>query len=65
MEFWKLGRKNEYVFFNQKTGGPFVDLNAGLELAYKKAKIEGVTWHTLRHIFASRLLERDPFKESK
>jgi site-specific recombinase XerD len=29
-----------------------------LELACKKAEIEGVTWHTLRHTFASRLLER-------
>jgi len=58
LEFWQLGKKNEYVFYNQKTGGPFVDLDAGLELACKKAKIEGVTWHTLRHTFASRLLER-------
>jgi integrase len=58
LEFWKLGRKNEYVFYNQKTGERFVDLDAGLELACKKAEIEGVTWHTLRHTFASRLLER-------
>jgi integrase len=58
LEFWKLGKKNEYVFYNQKTGERFVDLDAGLELACKKAKIEGVTWHTLRHTFASRLLER-------
>jgi len=55
LEFWKLGRKNEYVFYNQKTGERFVDLDAGLELACKKAEIEGLTWHTLRHTFASRL----------
>ena len=30
----------------------------GLELACEKAEISGVTWHTLRHTFASRLLER-------
>jgi integrase len=24
LDFWNLGRKNEYVFYNQKTGGPFV-----------------------------------------
>src|SRR5215469_1371849 len=42
----------------QKTGEPFVDLRAGLELACKKAGFEGVTWHTLRHTFASCLLER-------
>ena len=58
LEFWALGRKNEFVFYNQKTGEPFVDLDAGLQLACKKAEIEGVTWHTLRHTFASRLLER-------
>jgi integrase len=43
LEFWKLGRKNEYVFYNQKTGERFVDPDAGLELACKKAEIEGVT----------------------
>jgi len=58
LEFWALGRKNEFVFYNQKTGKPFIDLSAGLELACKKAGITGVTWHTLRHTFASRLLER-------
>ena len=58
LEFWALGRKNEFVFYNQETGKPFVDLDASLELACKKAGIMGVTWHTLRHTFASRLLER-------
>ena len=58
LEFWALGRKNEFVFYNQKTGEPFVDLSAGLELACNEAGIEGVTWHTLRHTFASRLLKR-------
>jgi integrase len=58
LDFWALGRKNEFVFYNQKTGGPFVDLDAGLQLACEKAEIKGVTWHTLRHTFASRLLDR-------
>lgn len=58
LEFWALGRKNEFVFYNQETGKPFVDLDAGLALACKKAGIAGVTWHKLRHTFASRLLER-------
>jgi integrase len=58
LDFWALGRKNEYVFYNQKTGERFVDLDAGLRLACEKAEIQGVTWHTLRHTFASRLLGR-------
>jgi len=58
LDFWALGRKNEYVFYNQKTGERFVDLDAGLRLACEKAEIQGVTWHTLRHTFASRLLDR-------
>jgi len=58
LDFWNLGRKTEYVFYNQKTGGRFVDLDTGLQLACTKAGIEGVTWHTMRHTFASRLLER-------
>jgi integrase len=58
LDFWALGRKNDFVFYNQKTGEPFVDLDRGLQLACERAEIKGVTWHTLRHTFASRLLER-------
>jgi integrase len=58
LEFWTLGRKNEFVFYNHETGKPFVDLKTGFALACRKAEIEGVTWHTLRHTFASRLLNR-------
>ena len=39
-----------------ETGKPFVDLKAGFALACEKAGISGVTWHTLRHTFASRLV---------
>ena len=56
LEFWALGRKNDSVFYNHETGNPFVDLDAGLALACRKAKIEGVTWHVMRHSFASRLV---------
>jgi integrase len=58
LEYWALGRKNEFVFYNHETGEPFVDLKAGFALACRKAEIKGVTWHTLRHTFASRLLDR-------
>ena len=56
LEAWALNRKNEFVFYNQDTGKPFVDLKSGFALACKKAGISGVTWHILRHTFASRLL---------
>lgn len=58
LEYWALGKKNEFVFYNPETGKPFVDLKVGFSLACKKAGIEGLTWHTLRHTFASRLLSR-------
>jgi integrase len=58
LEAWALGRKNEFVFYNFETGKPFVDLKAGFGLACRKAGIAGVTWHTLRHTFASRLVSR-------
>ena len=58
LEYWALGRRNESVFYNPETGTPFVDLKAGFGLACRKSGIEGVTWHTLRHTFASRLVGR-------
>lgn len=58
LQYWKLGRRNEYVFYNHETGKPLCDLKAGFSQACKKAEISGVTWHTLRHTFASRLVNR-------
>jgi integrase len=58
LQAWNLAKKNEFVFYNPATGKPFVDLKAGFSLACEKAEISGVTWHTLRHTFASRLLDR-------
>lgn len=58
LEYWALGKRSEFVFYNPETGKPFVDLKAGFALACEKAGVEGVTWHTLRHTFASRLVNR-------
>ncbi len=41
LDFWALGRKNEFVFYNHETGKPFVDLDSWLALACKKAGITG------------------------
>ncbi len=58
LECWLLNRRNEFVFYNPDTGKPFCDLKAGFKLACKRAGISDVTWHTLRHTFASRLVNR-------
>jgi integrase len=58
LDYWALGKRNEFVFYNPETGTPFVDLKGGFGLACRKSGIEGVTWHTLRHTFASRLVDR-------
>jgi integrase len=56
LEAWHGMRKGPYVFYNQMTGDRFRDLKAGFKLACKGAGLEGITWHTLRHTFASRLI---------
>ncbi len=58
LEAWALGRKNEFVFYNLETGKPFVDPKSGFGRGCRKAGINGVTWQTLRHTFASRLVSR-------
>lgn len=48
-------RHGPYVFYNPVTGGRFLDLKAGFKAILKRAGLTGITWHTLRHTFASRL----------
>jgi integrase len=55
---WWMGKRSEFVFYNPDTGKPFLDLTAGLALACRKAAVSGVSSHTLRHTFASRLVNR-------
>jgi len=52
---WHGIRKCAYVFYNPETGDQFKDLWLGLKKACRKAELKGVTWHTFRHTFASRL----------
>jgi integrase len=44
-----------YVFYNPATGDRFYDLKLGFKAILKRAALPGITWHTLRHTFASRL----------
>ena len=52
---WHGIRKTPYVFYNPETGDQFKDLWLGLNKACRKSALKGVTWHTFRHTFASRL----------
>jgi len=38
LDFWALGQKNEFVFYNQKQEKPFVDLDAGLETPARRPR---------------------------
>src|ERR1700751_3937380 len=48
-------RKSRFVFYNAETGDRFKDVWLGLKKACRKAGLKGITWHTFRHTFASRL----------
>ena len=43
------------MFYNPESGGQWKDLWLGLKKSCRKAGLANVTWHTLRHTFASRL----------
>jgi integrase len=44
-----------YVYYNAATGDRFHDVKLGLKGALQRAGLSGITWHTFRHTFASRL----------
>ncbi len=46
----------EHVFLNPKTGKPFTKLQTSFEGACRRAGIEGLRFHDLRHSVASRLI---------
>lgn len=47
---------SDFVFTGRFPGQPFFDLKGRFEQAVKAAKLEGVTFHTLRHSAASHLV---------
>jgi len=52
----RLGLPPESTLFHSKRDGLIKNPRKWFATALEQAKIEGVTWHTLRHTFASRLV---------
>lgn len=55
LEGWSRMRRGPYAFYNPATGDRFGDVKLGLKNACKRAGLSGISWHTFRHTFASRL----------
>ena len=49
--------KSEYVFPNQETGKPFTEVKKSFKNACRKAGINDLRFHDLRHTFATRLIQ--------
>jgi integrase len=54
-EHTRLGLKFDSLFFDHRRR-PIRDPSEWFEVACAEAKVKGVTWHILRHTFASRLV---------
>ena len=48
---------SEYIFANPDTGRPYTNVGKAFAAACKEAEVEDLTFHDLRHTFASRLRE--------
>lgn len=54
--YYPLARTSPYIFPNKKTGGPFSNIFNSWDAARKKAGLDDVRMHDLRHSFASALV---------
>ena len=59
-EFWKSHKNPRWLFPNQAGDGPIGRgaLGRAVAIAAREAGIAGVTLHSLRHSYATRLIER-------
>jgi site-specific recombinase XerD len=51
-----LGLPSDSTLFHSKRDGQIKNPRKWFSTALEQAKIKGVTWHNLRHTFASRLV---------
>jgi integrase len=58
------GRPDDYVFSSPKTGDRFDNFKKRWRTVFNRAGIEGVTPHSLRHTFCSRLIQAGADLES-
>ncbi|MFC2160140.1 tyrosine-type recombinase/integrase [Acidobacteriota bacterium] len=60
VELLKLKEKarSEYVFTNPENGNPLKNVRRGFENACRRASIEKLRWHDLRHTFSCRLVQK-------
>lgn len=54
----KKTAKSEYIFANPKMGKPFNNIRRSFTRAVKESGLEGLKFHDLRHVFASRLVQK-------
>ncbi len=52
------GGQSPHVFTNPRTGKQYIDMKTSFKGACRRANIEGLRFHDLRHTFASRLVEK-------
>ncbi len=57
LNLWENRMDEEFVFINPDTGKPFVDVSRSFDATCKRAGIENLTFHDLRHAFATRLID--------
>ena len=55
LEAKEAAKHGPYVFCNPVTGDRFFDIKAGWKATLRRAGLCGITWHTFRRTFASRL----------